>query len=109
MFLKNSIEGIAPGCNLIGVQFAEPQEYGGRSPLERSQEIDPGGGPAPTQRVGSYFFLRTVDVATDAIVSFDCDDDACLLVLLVAGVALSILLQPLSLTFGWLLHCCYLH
>jgi hypothetical protein len=77
-------------CILIGARIAEPQEFGGRSQIERSQEIDVAGNPGPAQRVGSYFFLRTVDVATDAIVSFDCDDDACLVVLLVAVVALSI-------------------
>ena len=77
-------------CILIGAQFAEPQEFGGRSQLERSQEINAAGNAGPTQRAGSYLFLRTADVASDAILSFDCDDEACLFVLLVAVVALSI-------------------
>ena len=78
-------------CIFIGVRFAEPLEYGGRSQLERSQAATLEGNQLSSPPRSSYVFWRTADMAGDAITSFDCDDESCLVVLLVIVVAVSIL------------------
>ena len=78
-------------CSLIGVTFEEPKEYGGRSQLERSQAVISEENQMPTSPRSSYIFFRTADMAGDAIGSFDCDDEGCLVVLLIIIVAVSVL------------------
>lgn len=78
-------------CILIGVRYAEPLEYGGRSQLERSQAAAVEGNRSSSSAGRSYLFLRTADMAGEAVTSFDCDDEACLVMLLIIVVAVSVL------------------
>jgi len=76
-------------CMFIGTRFAEPLEYGGRSQLERSQAVvEEGGQVSSPQR--SYVFWRTADMAGEVIADFDCDDEGCLVMILVAIVVVSV-------------------
>jgi len=77
-------------CILIGVSFAEPREYDGRSQMERSQAASSEINPSSTPRGSAYFFLRTAGMAGEAIGSFDCDDEGCLVMLLIIIVAVSV-------------------
>lgn len=78
-------------CILIGVRFAEPREYGGLSQLERSQSGISEQNPGSTRSGNSYVFWTTADFASEVIADFDCDDEACLVVLLVLVVAVVVL------------------
>lgn len=74
-------------CILVGIYFAEPIEYGGPTQLERSQAV-----PAVTNSVvgrqTTYFIVNNMG---DAVTNLDCDDEGCLLVLLIAVVAISVI------------------
>lgn len=78
-------------CCTIGVLYAEPAEYGGRSRMERAQVVD----TEETQRspgpAANYIFFRAGDMAGDVLFNLDCDDEGCLLVLLIVVVAVSVL------------------
>lgn len=73
-------------CATIGIRYAEPIEYGGLSPMERSQLIRSGGYWAST-RAGTAFFLDNAEVAGSAMIDMDCDGEDCLLILLLVVVA----------------------
>ena len=72
-------------CLIIGINYAEPREYGGLSPLEREQMAG-----VTTQRA-SWFLYEAFDFAGESLFAADCDGEACLVALLIGVVLLSIL------------------
>lgn len=73
-------------CAMIGVRYAEPIEYGGLSPMERSQLVRSEGYWAST-RAGTAFLLDNSDGVGSAMLDMDCDGEGCLAVLLLIVVA----------------------
>ncbi len=78
-------------CCAIGVLYAEPAEYGGRSQMERAQVVETGETQRSPQPGAKYVFFRAGDMAGDVLFNLDCDDEGCLLVLLIVVVAVSVL------------------
>jgi hypothetical protein len=77
-------------CILIGISFAEPREFGGQSPMEESRTVTAVSGAAST-RSGDRMFFNSLEYGGDALSGFDCDDEGCLVILLVAVVVIAVI------------------
>ncbi len=78
-------------CCTIGVLYAEPAEYGGRSQMDRTQTVELEGSQRSPGPGANYALFRAGDMAGDVLFNLDCDDEGCLLVLLIVVVAVSVL------------------
>lgn len=78
-------------CMLVGVRFAEPIEWGGPTPLQRSQAARLENQRSPSGVGATHLAYDTVEIAGGAVTSLDCDGEGCLVVLLIAVVLMSVL------------------
>lgn len=78
-------------CILIGISFAEPIEYGGRSPMERSRTVTAVTSAATTRQVRSRSVFTSLEFGGDALSGMDCDDEGCLVILLIAVVIVAVI------------------
>ena len=78
-------------CILIAISFAEPKEFGGRSPMERSQTVTAVSSSVSSPPVRSRATFEVLEFSGDALSGFDCDDEGCLVILLIAVVVVVVI------------------